>query len=134
MVISIFLQICQHEVETLNTDDESDCIPSLTKIIIAGITSIRNLLRLISDPKILEKERQNRPDQVNLASSILPIIFNSQNVSDLAILLLRHFLVLRQSDLNAWEEDPEEWTLQVTGDIVSTSNGLRVLALKILLN
>jgi hypothetical protein len=128
MVISIFLQICQHEVENLNTSEEdSDSSNVLSKIIIAGISSIRSLLRVISDPKILEKEREHRVDKVNLASSTLEIIFNAQHISDLAVLLLHHFLILRQVDLNAWEEDPEEWTLEASGDVVSTSNGLRVL-------
>ena len=134
MVISIFLQICQHEVETLNTSDEaSDSTNTLGKIIIAGISSIRSLLRAISDPKILEKERQRREEQVSVASSSLAIIFNAQHISDLAILLLHHFLILRQSDLKAWEDDPEEWTLEVTGDVVSTSSGLRVITSKITL-
>lgn len=54
------------------------------------------------------------------------MIFNSQNISTLAVLLLEHFLILRQSDLEAWEEDPEEWILEVAGDVVSGESGLRV--------
>jgi hypothetical protein len=56
----------------------------------------------------------------------LGTIFNTQNISDLAVLLLKHFLILRQCDLHAWEEDPEEWILEVTGDVVSAESGLRV--------
>jgi hypothetical protein len=43
-------------------------------------------------------------------------------------MLLEHYLILRQSDLEAWEEDPEEWILEITGDVVSAESGLRVLS------
>jgi hypothetical protein len=79
----------------------------------------------------LISERESRPDQVPLASASLEAIFNSQNISELAVLLLNNFLNLRQSDLEAWEEDPEEWILEVTGDIVSAESGLRVIHLNV---
>jgi hypothetical protein len=74
----------------------------------------------------LEREK-NRVEQVALASGTLETIFNTQNISDLAVLLLNHFLILRQSDLEAWEENPEEWILEVAGDVVSAESGLRVI-------
>ena len=75
---------------------------------------------------ILERQR-NRAEQVALASSTLETIFNTQNISDLAVLLLKHFLILRQSDMEAWEGDPEEWILEAAGDVVSAESGLRVI-------
>jgi hypothetical protein len=63
---------------------------------------------------------------VTVAINTLGAIFNTQNISDLAVLLLKHFLILRQIDLHAWEEDPEEWILEVMGDVVSAESGLRV--------
>ena len=63
-----------------------------------------------------------------LASNHLQTIFSTQNISEIAILLLNHFLILRKADLEAWEEDPEEWVLEATGDVVSAENGLRVHA------
>ena len=75
----------------------------------------------------LTVEREHRADQVALASNNLQTIFNTQTISDVALLLLNHFLILRKSDLEAWEEDPEEWILEVTGDVVSAESGLRVL-------
>jgi len=75
----------------------------------------------------LTLEREDRAEQVALASNNLQTIFNTQTISDLAILLLNHFLILRKPDLEAWEDDPEEWNLEITGDVVSTENGLRVI-------
>ena len=43
-------------------------------------------------------------------------------------MLLRHFLILRPCDFEAWEADPEEWELEVTGDVVSAESGFRVLS------
>ena len=75
----------------------------------------------------LTLEREDRAEQVALASNNLQAIFSPQTISDLAILLLNHFLILQKPDLEAWETDPEEWNLEVTGDVVSTENGLRVI-------
>jgi hypothetical protein len=75
---------------------------------------------------VLTLEREHRPEQVALASNNLQAVFSTHNISDIAILLLNHFLILRKADLEAWEEDPEEWVLEVTGDVVSAENGLRV--------
>jgi len=74
-------------------------------------------------------EREDRPDQVAVASATLTAIFNTQNIHELAVLLIKHFLILRHSDLEAWQEDPEEWILEVTGDVVSAESGLRVFSL-----
>jgi hypothetical protein len=75
---------------------------------------------------VVDLERDGRPEQVVLASNTLQVIFNTQNISDLAVLLLKHFLILRQSDLAAWEEDPVGWILEATGDVVTAESGLRV--------
>ena len=64
-----------------------------------------------------------------VASNTLQAIFNEQNVLELAVLLLKHFLILRQSDLEAWEENAEEWILEATGDVVTAESGLRVIYL-----
>lgn len=79
---------------------------------------------------LIDFERQGRPEQVSAASSTLEAIFTTQNVSELAILLLRHFLILRRNDLESWEDTPEEWILEITGDVVSVESGFRVIHLK----
>jgi hypothetical protein len=58
MVVSAFVQICQHEAEQFNkpiqeTDETSLAI--LGKIVIGAISTVRSLLRAVSDPKILDK-------------------------------------------------------------------------------
>jgi hypothetical protein len=72
-------------------------------------------------------ERGNRAEQVAVATSTIKTIFSSANVLELAVMLLRHFLILRPCDFEAWEEDPEEWELEVTGDVVSAESGFRVI-------
>jgi len=143
MVVNAFVQICQHEAEQFNKSaEETDEVrlAVLGKIVIGGISTVRSLLRGVSDPKVLEQgiprdavinlEREKRPEQVAVATNTLGTIFTTQNISDLAVLLLKHFLVLRRSDLQAWEEDPEEWILEVAGDVVSAESGLRVIHLE----
>lgn len=58
MVVSAFVQICQHEADQFNkpaeeTDEER--LGVLGKIVIDGISTIRSLLRGISDPRVLDK-------------------------------------------------------------------------------
>jgi len=65
---------------------------------------------------------------VERARGALESIFTPPNVLQLADLLLRHFLILRQTELEAWEQDPEEWVLETDGDIVSAEGGLRTTA------
>ena len=74
-------------------------------------------------------ELGSRPEQAAVAKSTLETIFSSDNVLEMAVLLLRHFLILRECDLESWEEDPEEWVLEVTGDVVSAESGFRVSSL-----
>jgi hypothetical protein len=63
---------------------------------------------------------------VAIATNNINTIFTKQSLLDFSVLLLEHFLILRQSDLEAWVEDPEEWILETTGDIVTAESGLRV--------
>ena len=77
---------------------------------------------------MVDEEREKRPEAVTKAQATLNSIFTSPNILQLAALLLRHFLILRQSELDAWEEDPEEWVLESAGDLVSTEGGLRTTA------
>lgn len=58
MVVTTFIQICQHEAEQFHkSSSESDDsrMTLLGKIVISAISTIRNLLRVVSDPKILDK-------------------------------------------------------------------------------
>jgi len=58
MVVSAFVQICQHEADQFNrpaeeTDEER--LTVLGKIVIGGISTIKSLLRGVSDPRVLDK-------------------------------------------------------------------------------
>lgn len=79
--------------------------------------------------KSSDLERHARPEQTALVSAALEAIFNKQNILEVAVLLLKHFLILQHSDLEAWVENPEEWILEVTGDVVAAESGLRVIHL-----
>jgi hypothetical protein len=61
-----------------------------------------------------------------VAKNMLDTIFNGTSVLELASLLWGNFLILRHCDLEAWEEDPEGWILEVTGDVVSADSEFRV--------
>ena len=80
--------------------------------------------------EIDEERDKKRSEEVATVSSTLQAIFSHENVLELAILLLSHFLIIRTSDLEAWEETPEEWILEATGDVVTDQSGLRVFSLR----
>jgi len=57
VLINAFVQICQHEAPQFNllsseTDDAR--VELLGKIVIAGISTLRSVLRVMSDPRVLE--------------------------------------------------------------------------------
>jgi hypothetical protein len=74
----------------------------------------------------LTVERNARSEQVKAATNNLEIIFDLNNISEISVLLLRHFLILQPSDLEAWDESPEEWVVEIAGDVVAADSGLRV--------
>ena len=58
LVVSAFVQICQHEAKQFNKSaEETDetRLAVLGKIVIGGISTVRSLLRGVSDPKILDQ-------------------------------------------------------------------------------
>ena len=58
MVVNAFVQICQHEAEQFNKlAEETDeaRLAVLGKIVIGGISTVRSLLRGVSDPKLLDQ-------------------------------------------------------------------------------
>ena len=64
MVTSAFIQICQHQATQFNKPaDETDelQLPIQAKIVIGAISTIRNLLRAVSDPKVFDKGSFTQP-------------------------------------------------------------------------
>lgn len=58
VVVSSFVQICQHEADQFNKpSEESDEVKLavLGKVVIGGISTIRSLLKPVSDPKVIDK-------------------------------------------------------------------------------
>jgi hypothetical protein len=58
LMITIFLEICEDNVGLFNKSSHAEDdvrLPVLKKIVINGISTIRSLLRAVSDPNILEK-------------------------------------------------------------------------------
>ena len=58
VVVSTFVQICQHEATQFNKSSdeiEESRLALMAKITVGGLSTIRSLLRAVSDPKILGK-------------------------------------------------------------------------------
>ena len=58
LVINILVQICQHEAEQFNkspSETDESKMTALTKIINSAISTVRDILRAVSDPKVLDK-------------------------------------------------------------------------------
>ena len=90
---------------------------------------MKDFLPSDSESLVIVEEKRGREEQVAVANSTLETIFTPATVLDLAALLWSGFLILRHCDLEAWEEDPEGWFLEVSGEIVSADNGFRVFIL-----
>jgi len=58
VLINAFVQICQHEAPQFNllsSETDEARLALLGKIVIPGISTLRNVLHVMSDPRILEK-------------------------------------------------------------------------------
>ena len=58
VVLNALIQICQHEAQQFNKPSEETDeakLAVLGKIVIGSISTVRSLLRAVSDPKILDK-------------------------------------------------------------------------------
>lgn len=68
-VITAFVQICQREAEQFNRsweDSDEERLAILRKIVIPAISSIRSVLKAVSDPKVLNKGNIRKLDKIDI--------------------------------------------------------------------
>ncbi|KAI0170404.1 putative importin 11 [Pestalotiopsis sp. NC0098] len=86
----------------------------LEKIALKGLLLCRACIKMVNQPQQTFKYRskEERSDQDALIQTVKDDLLNSDFIVDMANTIISNFLVFRETDLEAWIEDPEEWEQQ----------------------
>ncbi|KAF7519886.1 hypothetical protein G7054_g12941 [Neopestalotiopsis clavispora] len=83
----------------------------LEKIALKGLLLCRACIRMINQPQQTFKYRtkEDRAEQDALLQHAKDDLLKDDFIVQMANVIISNFLVFREADLQAWEEDPEEW-------------------------
>ncbi|CCF37807.1 importin-beta domain-containing protein [Colletotrichum higginsianum] len=88
--------------------------PLLERLALRGLLLMRACLRIAFYPKQTFKYRsaEAKKDENEAVALIKQELFKNEFVVHMANTIITHLFVFRKADLDAWEEDPEEWEQQ----------------------
>jgi hypothetical protein len=84
---------------------------SIRKVVVQGLILVKQCVRLLAMPKTNLRVMRDQ-DSAALSSAISMLetdLFAPSRLGNIFEVLVTRFLLLRQQDIEAWEEDPEEW-------------------------
>ncbi|EEB06057.2 karyopherin Kap113 [Schizosaccharomyces japonicus yFS275] len=106
-----FTEVINHTGLLFKTADESlfDFVELFSKLSVLCIRSLSHVLTELTDGTTLTSES---------TQSMYVELFNQEYVSQLFIVLVTAFVVLRKNDFEEWKDDPEHWvTEQLSEDV-----------------
>ncbi|GJC85065.1 importin-11 [Colletotrichum liriopes] len=88
--------------------------PLLERLALRGLLLMRACLRIAFYPKQTFKYRsaEAKKDENDAVALIKQELLKDEFVVQMANTIITHLFVFRKADLDAWEEDPEEWEQQ----------------------
>ncbi|KAK8132796.1 hypothetical protein PG999_000969 [Apiospora kogelbergensis] len=88
--------------------------PLLERLALKGLLLVRSCVRMVNAPQQTFKYRsqETRDEQAALILSVKQGLLTDDMVIKIASLIISHLLIFRKADLDAWEEEPEEWEQQ----------------------
>ncbi|KXH54033.1 importin-beta domain-containing protein [Colletotrichum salicis] len=88
--------------------------PLLERLALRGLLLMRACLRIAFYPKQTFKFRsaEAKKDENDAVALIKQELLKDDFVVQMANIIITHLFVFRKADLDAWEEDPEEWEQQ----------------------
>lgn len=100
---------------TSETDSKSKAEgPLLEKLALKGLLLVRACIRMVNQPKQTIKyiSAEFREEQGQLLNSVKVDLLKDDLIVQMANIIVSHLLIFRKADLDAWEEEPEEWEQQ----------------------
>ncbi|KAK7914669.1 importin-beta domain-containing protein [Apiospora marii] len=88
--------------------------PLLERLALKGLLLLRSCVRMVHAPQQTFKYRsqETKEEQAALILSVKQGLLTDALVIEITSLIISHLLIFRKADLDAWEEDPEEWEQQ----------------------
>ncbi|KAK6820595.1 importin 11 [Apiospora arundinis] len=88
--------------------------PLLERLALKGLLLVRSCVRMVNAPQQTFKYRsqETREEQAALILSVKQGLLTDDMIIKIASLIISHLLIFRKADLDAWEEEPEEWEQQ----------------------
>jgi hypothetical protein len=104
--------------KALNKDgDSKDARPVMEKLCLKGLNLLRGCLKMVFSPAQSFKYRmpEVKAEQQEGVALIKRELLTEHLVAQLANVIVTKFFVFRQIDLEAWEEDQDEWEIREEG-------------------
>ncbi|TGO88826.1 hypothetical protein BPOR_0140g00180 [Botrytis porri] len=104
--------------KALATDDGSkQDRPIMEKLCLKGLTLLRACLKMVFSPTQSFKYRTTeiKEEQRQAVAFLKSQLLSEQLIAEMASVIVTKFFVFRQVDLEAWEEDEDEWEIREEG-------------------
>ncbi|CAG8952857.1 hypothetical protein HYFRA_00007571 [Hymenoscyphus fraxineus] len=91
--------------------------PVMEKLCLKGLTMLRACLKMVFSPAQSFKYRkpEDKAEQREGVALIKTQLLTDELVSQMANVIVTNFFIFRQVDLEAWEEDEDEWEIREEG-------------------
>jgi len=91
--------------------------PAMEKICLKGLVLLRSCIQMVYHPVSTFKFRNEeaKKEQKEAVQLIKSQLLTDDFVGQLASIIVTKFFVFRQADLEAWEEDEDEWEIREEG-------------------
>ncbi|KAK8064903.1 importin 11 [Apiospora phragmitis] len=88
--------------------------PLLERLALKGLLLVRSCVKMVNSPQQTFKYRsqETREEQAALILSVKQGLLTDDLVVKIAHLIISRLLIFRKADIEAWEEEPEEWEQQ----------------------
>ncbi|KAI1091668.1 ARM repeat-containing protein [Rostrohypoxylon terebratum] len=88
--------------------------PILEKIALKGLLLLRACIQMVYRPKrtIVFRSPEARQEQKQAIEHLKTELLKDEFIIEISNVIVTRFLLFRQADLDAWEEDPQEWEQQ----------------------
>ncbi|KAF7934561.1 hypothetical protein EAE99_003011 [Botrytis elliptica] len=104
--------------KALATDDGSkQDRPIMEKLCLKGLTLLRACMKMVFSPTQSFKYRtpEVKEEQRQAVAFLKSQLLSEQLIAEMASVIVTKFFVFRQVDLEAWEEDEDEWEIREEG-------------------
>lgn len=103
--------------KTRRDDTDKDERPVMEKLCLKGLNILRACLKMVFSPvqSFKYKTPENKAEQQEAVALVKMQLLTDELVGQVASIIVTKFFVFRQVDLEAWEEDEDEWEIREEG-------------------